>query len=307
MIFGGMILGMEDAFRHPGHVDHHGSDLAMVRGNPSPIEANHRSRHLQTERLYPMATIKNCLVFLLFICSRGTIAGQSVLTQGHDLPRTAALRTEPANQCLEHETLWDQPNAECQKRQTLLMEHLDQSPKHKTMRKELSDQCPKPNALRGKLVAVAASQVGVRELTGKNDGPEIRKYLLDVDLSEGYAYCAAGLTWCHNQLKIPNPQSAWSPDWFKANVVFRRNKPLFIPFESLPGQVAGFYSESKKRVSHVALIESESRQHYFTIEFNTNGAGSDDGEGVRRLIRKKASVYVIADHVGSFIEQGGQP
>ena len=175
------------------------------------------------------------------------------------------------------------------------------------MRTELSDQCPKLMVLRTELVAVAASQVGVREKTGKNDGKEVAMYLREVGLPEGYAYCAAGLTWCHNQLGIPNPQSAWSPDWFKANVVYRRGKPLFLPFESLPGQVAGFYSESKKRVSHGALIESESHQHYFTIEFNTNGAGSDDGEGVRRLIRKKASVYVIADHVGKFIEQGGHP
>ena len=253
----------------------------------------------------------------------------------------AALRTELADQCLEHETLWDQPIAECQKHQTLLMEHLDQPPEHETlhmelvdqctmhepllgkliavyqkhearhlesvfqssghntMRTELSDQCPKLMALRVELVAVAASQVGVREKTGKNDGPEVAMYLREVGLPEGYAYCAAGLTWCHNQLKIPNPQSAWSPDWFKANVVYRRNKPQIGPFKSLTGQVAGFYSESKKRVSHVALIESESNQHYFTIEFNTNGAGSDDGEGVRRLIRKKATVYVIADHVGA--------
>lgn len=69
-------------------------------------------------------------------------------------------------------------------------------------------------------------------------------------------------------------------------------------FESRPGQVAGFYSESKKRVSHVALIEGESRLHYYTIEFNTNGAGSDEGQGVRRLIRQKNSVHVIADYVG---------
>jgi hypothetical protein len=193
------------------------------------------------------------------------------LTQDQNLPKTAALHTELVNQCHKHDIL--QGN--------------------------LVAECPKLKTLRGKLVAVAASQVGVREKTGKNDGPEIRKYLLEVNLSEGNAYCAAGLTWCHNQLKIPNPQSAWSPSWFKENVVYRRNKPQISPFESLPGQVAGFYSESKKRVSHVALIESESRQHYFTIEFNTNGSGSDDGEGVRRLIRKKETVYVIADHVGA--------
>ena len=225
----------------------------------------------------------------------------------------AALRTELAEQCqmLEvlctghldqctmHEPLLGKFIAVYQKHEARHMESVDQCPEHNKMRTEHSDQCSKLMALRVELVAVAASQVGVREKTGKNDGPEVAKYLREVGLPEGYAYCAAGLTWCHNQLGIPNPKSAWSPDWFKANVVYRRNKPQIGPFESLPGQVAGFYSESKKRVSHVALIESESRQHYFTIEFNTNGAGSDDGEGVRRLIRKKGTVHVIADHVGA--------
>jgi len=157
---------------------------------------------------------------------------------------------------------------------------------------------PETSELRKKLIDVAASQVGVREKTGNNDGPEIRMYLRETGLSEGYPYCAAGLTWCHNQLSIPNPESAWSPDWFKTNVVFRRYQPRMTTFKSRPGQVAGFYSESKKRVSHVALIERESRLHYYTIEFNTNGAGSDEGQGVRRLIRQKNSVHVIADYVG---------
>ena len=229
----------------------------------------------------------------------------------------AALRTEHADQCLELEVLCTEYLDQCTMHEPLLgkfiavyqkhearhMESVEQCPGHNTMRTELSDQCPKLMALRVELVAVAASQVGVREKTGKNDGKEVAMYLREVGLHEGYAYCAAGLTWCHNQLGIPNPKSAWSPDWFKANVVYRRGKPLFLPFKSQPGQVAGFYSESKKRVSHVALIESESHQHYFTIEFNTNGAGSDNGEGVRRLIRKKSSVYVIADHVGNFIEK----
>ncbi len=157
---------------------------------------------------------------------------------------------------------------------------------------------PETTELRTKLVKVAESQVGVREKTGNNDGPEIRMYLRETGLSEGYPYCAAGLTWCHNQLGIPNPESAWSPDWFKTNVVYRKHQPRMTAFESRPGQVAGFYSESKKRVSHVALIERESRLHFYTIEFNTNGAGSDEGQGVRRLIRQKNSVYVIADYVG---------
>ena len=152
--------------------------------------------------------------------------------------------------------------------------------------------------LRLKLVDVALSQNGVREKTGKNDGPEIRKYLREVGLPEGYPYCAAGLTWCHNQLNIPNPESAWSPDWFKTNQVYHKNHIRLKEFVSRPGQVAGFYSETKKRISHVAMITGESKIHYFTFEFNTNGQGSDDGQGNRELIRKKESVFAISDYVG---------
>lgn len=189
-----------------------------------------------------MATIKDCIVFLLLICSGSLISGQPVL--------------------------------------------------------EVYPVLPETNELRKKLIEVAASQVGVREKTGNNDGPEVRMYLREVGLSEGYPYCAAGLTWCHNQLGIPNPESAWSPSWFTSNVVYRRNQPRMTTFVSRPGQIAGFYSETKRRVSHVGLIEGESRLHYYTIEFNTNGAGSDEGQGVRRLIRRKNSVHVISDFVG---------
>lgn len=154
------------------------------------------------------------------------------------------------------------------------------------------------NLLRRELVKVAQSQEGVREKTGNNDGPEIRMYLREVGLPEGYPYCAAGMAWCHNQVGIPNPESAWSPDWFRTNVVYRRHHIRIEPFVSRPGQVAGFYSESKKRVSHVGMIFAEGKLHYYTTEFNTNGAGSDEGQGVRSLIRRKESVHVIADYAG---------
>jgi hypothetical protein len=117
-------------------------------------------------------------------------------------------------------------------------------------------------------------------------------------LPEGYAYCAAGLVWCHNQLGIQNPKSGWSPDWFKSNVVYRKTHKRIHPFVSRQGQVLGLYYESKKRVAHVGLIIGEGKFHFYTVEFNTNGAGSNEGQGVRNLIRRKETIYVIADHVG---------
>lgn len=42
---------------------------------------------------------------------------------------------------------------------------------------------------------IAISQIGTKELTGNNDGPEIKKYLNSVGLGEGNPYCAAGQYW----------------------------------------------------------------------------------------------------------------
>lgn len=42
---------------------------------------------------------------------------------------------------------------------------------------------------------VAKSQNGVREKTGRNDGPQIRAYLASVNLPEGNPYCQGGQYW----------------------------------------------------------------------------------------------------------------
>lgn len=150
--------------------------------------------------------------------------------------------------------------------------------------------------LRGKIVAVAESQVGVREKTGKNDGKQVEKYLRSTGLGKGYAWCAAFLTWCHNELNIPNPKSAYSPDWFKSNVVYERMRLQDMGFVSKPGQVFGLYFESKRRIAHVGMITGESKFSYNTIEGNTNDGGSRDGDGVYKMLRNKRSIYIIADY-----------
>jgi hypothetical protein len=153
--------------------------------------------------------------------------------------------------------------------------------------------------LRSKLVSVAESQVGVREKTGKNDGKEVEKYLHTTGLGKGYAWCAAFLTWCHNEVNIPNPKSAYSPDWFRSNVVYERMQLKDMGFISKPGQVFGLYFESKRRIAHVGMITGETKFSYNTIEGNTNDGGSRDGDGVYKMIRNKRSIYMIADYAMS--------
>lgn len=150
--------------------------------------------------------------------------------------------------------------------------------------------------LREKVVRTAESQLFVREKTGQNDGREVERYLRNVGLGKGYAWCAAFVAWCHDENNIPNAQSAYSPDWFHSNVVYEAHEKSPVPFISQKGQVFGLYFESKGRVAHVGLITGETKFSYTTIEGNTNDAGSREGDGVYRKIRNKRSIYVIADY-----------
>lgn len=153
---------------------------------------------------------------------------------------------------------------------------------------------------RDSLVLIAESQVGVRELTGKNDGKEVEAYLLTCRLKKGNPWCVAFLNWCFLEIgdTLPILHPAYSPEWFRdpVPVVYRKSWQK-VDFISLPAQVAGFYIPSKGRIGHGGLICWEDQNNYYLIEGNTNVAGSDEGDGVYRKIRDKDDVYVISDPI----------
>ena len=58
-------------------------------------------------------------------------------------------------------------------------------------------------------MAIAITQLHVREKTDNNDGPDVAKYLNSIGLGEGYSWCQASVYWCFKQaafeLGVPNP------------------------------------------------------------------------------------------------------
>lgn len=150
---------------------------------------------------------------------------------------------------------------------------------------------------RDRVVSIAESQLHVRELSGRNDGPQVQAFLATTGLKGNYPWCAAFLSWTFLEANIKAPRSAYSPDWFKSNVVYRQRTSTITPFVSKPAQVFGLYFESKGRVAHVGMITAETRLSYSTIEGNTNGDGSREGDGVYRRIRNKKTIYVISDFI----------
>lgn len=139
-------------------------------------------------------------------------------------------------------------------------------------------------AVRSQVLAVARGEIGVRELTGRNDGPRVAQYLAYCDLPEGHAWCAAFVSWCFGQTGFEQPRNPWSPSLFP---VARRVSAGGLK----PAMVFGLYSPAAGRINHAGLVERvEHGQYIVTIEGNSNNQ-------VERRRRPLRTIYVFADWI----------
>lgn len=149
--------------------------------------------------------------------------------------------------------------------------------------------------LRGELKQQYRSEIGVREATGHNDGVSVEAYLASTGLGKGYAWCAAFVYWNYVEvgadINIKSP--AWSPSWFpESKTIYTRGKG----YKQQPqaGDVIGIYFQSKKRIAHVGIYDSENESYIITVEGNTNTKGSREGDGVYRKYRPRGTIYKIS-------------
>lgn len=142
------------------------------------------------------------------------------------------------------------------------------------------------------LDSIYRSQVGVRELTGHNDGPDVLKYQKACGLTSGYSWCACFVKWCFNQAGVPTPITAWSPTCHnKNNIVMMSGS---YRKEVQKGDVFTIYFNSLKRIGHTGFVTRKFGVNSVeTVEGNTNGGGSRDGDGVYVRIRPKNTLYSI--------------
>lgn len=168
----------------------------------------------------------------------------------------------------------------------------------------VSSAAPDSCAVRGQAVVdAAATYVGVREATGHNDGVEVEAILHTVGLGPGYAWCGA---YCYavvirsGSVKMPGGARAyaWAPSWHPpARRVWQRSRGLKFtglgPKAPMPGDVFGVYYASMKRIGHVGIVQ-EWGDTVITLEGNTSGGGSRDGDGVYRRRRKMDQLYCVS-------------
>lgn len=144
-----------------------------------------------------------------------------------------------------------------------------------------------PNTQKNKqLLNIASSQIGIREATGNNDGPEVEKYLRYTGNKKGEAWCAAFVSWVFGQAGFVAPRTAWSPSLFPKSKLVKA---------AAPAMVFGIYFVDKGRIAHVGLVEKLQDDWLYSIEGNTNVSGSREGDGVYRKIRHLKTIRSFAN------------
>jgi hypothetical protein len=144
---------------------------------------------------------------------------------------------------------------------------------------------------------IAYSQIDVFEATGNNDGATVEMYLHAAGQSKGAPWCASFVYWtilqCGDTLDLELP--AYVPSYFpKDKIIWKQG--AIIKRTPQFGDVIGIWNSEKGRLAHIGFYDGENSQYIFTVEGNTNEAGSREGDGVYRKKRIKRQVYAIAEY-----------
>lgn len=148
--------------------------------------------------------------------------------------------------------------------------------------------------VRQQLVAVMDSQVGVRELTGRNDGVQVQLYLKAVGLVGNWPWCAAFVVWCIRQVGlVPNANGA-ARSFFSPKTKIWPGVPGAAPPQ--PGDPMGFRFV-RKDIDHVGFVRIwGTTPMALSVQGNTSGNKADrDGQGVYKKYVLKSQIAEVAD------------
>ncbi|MNK46510.1 hypothetical protein D3C87_652950 [compost metagenome] len=130
----------------------------------------------------------------------------------------------------------------------------------------------------------------MREATGKNDGAAVEQYLAYTGNKKGEPWCASFVSWVFGQAGFKQPKTAWSPSLFPKSRLLSK---------AMPASVFGIYFPDKGRIAHAGLVERQQGSWIYTIEGNTNMAGSREGDGVYRKLRHVRTIKCYADWINT--------
>lgn len=151
----------------------------------------------------------------------------------------------------------------------------------------------------------SATQLGVREATGNNDGPQVEAYLRVSGNHRGDAWCGAYQAAGQKTCGLPFPAGAggarnWAKDPKRTYYV----RGLRGSVDSLkPGHQVMFYYSNLGRIGHIgravqpgrAVRKGRPARVWYTNEGNTGTGGGREGAGVHLLTRLPTEFYAAAN------------
>ena len=156
---------------------------------------------------------------------------------------------------------------------------------------------PFKNKVRDDAYILLRGDIGLKETTGHNDGPHIKKYMDTCRLNYRmqYPYCAAYITWgmftasSQNKIKTDFPRTALAYDFYK----YGKAKGVQTKSVEYRKRDILVWNKRKTTTGHTEMIDSVCRGgNVFVLSANTsNGKSGNEREGNGNYIRKRNLNY----------------
>lgn len=131
-------------------------------------------------------------------------------------------------------------------------------------------------------VEVARSFIGTTEHGGNNRGKEVKMFLASVGLDQGYAWCAAFVSYCLSEADVlyPTKRTAGARSFISKKSI-KASDVLTGKVKVEPGWLV-IWQKGNSWSGHIGIVTEWGKRHGKGIEGNTNcGKGSrSDGDGV---------------------------
>lgn len=129
---------------------------------------------------------------------------------------------------------------------------------------------------------IALSQIGIKEVPGSKDNPEILKYFNETGfdgakLKDETAWCSAFMNWVALQSGLETTNKLNARSWLKVGLSVKKPKM---------GDVVVFWRESKTSwKGHVGLFIRETRSYIYCLGGNQNNQVSISAYPKKRLLQ----------------------
>lgn len=151
----------------------------------------------------------------------------------------------------------------------------------------------------------SATQLYVREATGRNDGPEVEAYLKITGNRKGEAWCGAFQAAVQKACGLPFPNAAGGARfWFvpsSPKTFYIRGQRGVADWIQL-GDKGGFWYSNLNRVGHIAMVVKESRpirkgrpaRGFIMRAGNTGSGGGREGAGVHDYFYSTNDIFAAS-------------